>query len=242
VAGGVVEDVLGVGGVFEGGSVGDEENVGVGFAAFRVGFLGDGGGFFESHASLVAFESALSGAGVETEDVGFGFSADADGVFESEGEADGDHVHFFFGQFEHFDFVIDGDAGGGHHFKDFGVVIHVGDGGADVGDGVNAHVFALLENHTHVFKRVVSVEAGADEGFAVKGGHDVLSGVVESLLIGVEDGPHHGHGAHTIRAEAGTGEGVDAGGASVTNGEKIPSMDFEEVLRRLIKDLELCRY
>ena len=213
VAAGVVEHILGVGWGFHGGAVGNEDGVGAELAALLVNFFGLLGGFLDGHAVVVTLDAAFCGAGVVAEDVGLGLGADVVGVFLGEGESDGDHVHFFFGEDEHVDLVLKGDAGGGHDFEDLRVVIDVRDGGSDVGDGVDAHVLALLEDHAHVLERVVCVEAGADEGFAFEGGHDVLTGVVEGLFVRVEDGPHHGHGAHAIGAEACSGEGVDAVGA-----------------------------
>jgi len=78
---------------------------------------------------------------------------------------------------------------------------------------LDAHVLTLLQDHAHVLEGVVCVEAGTDEGFAFERGHDVLAGISEGLLVGIKDGPHHGHGAHAIGAEACSGEGVDAVGA-----------------------------
>ncbi len=214
VTAGVVEHVLRVGWGFHGGAVGDEDGVGAELAALLVNFLGLHGGFLDGHAVVVSLNPALGGAGVVAKDVGLGLLADGVGVFLGEGESDGDHVHFFFGEDEHVDLVLQGDAGGGHDLENLGVVIDVRNRGADVGDGLHAHVEAVLENHAHVLERVVGIEAGTDEGFSAEGGHDVFAGVVEGLFVGVEDGPHHGHGAHAIGAQAGAGESVDAIGAA----------------------------
>jgi hypothetical protein len=213
VAAGVVEHVLGVGGCFHGGAVGDEDGVGAELAALLVHFFSLHGGFLDGHAVVVSLDAALGGAGVVAEDVGLGLGADVVGIFFGEGESHGDHVHFLFGEDEHVDLVLEGDASGGHDLEDLGVMVDVRDGRSDVRDGLDAHVEALLEDHTHVLEGIVGIETGADEGFALEGGHDVLAGVVEGLLVRVEDGPHHGHGAHTVGAEAGPGEGVDAIGA-----------------------------
>lgn len=198
VAAGVVEHVLGIGWSFHGGAVGDEDGVGAELAALLINFFSLLGSFLDGHAVVVAFDSAFGGSSVVAEDVGFGLLTDGVGVFFGEGQSDGDHVHFFFGEDEHVDLVLEGDASGGHDFKDLRVMVDVGDGWANVGDGVDAHVFALLEDHAHVFEGVVGIEAGADEGLSFKGGHDVFAGVIKGLLIGVKDGPHHGHGAHSV--------------------------------------------
>jgi hypothetical protein len=213
VAAGVIEDVLGVGGGFHGGAVGDEEGVGAELTALLVNFFGLRGGFLNGHAVVVSLDAALGGAGMVAEDVGLGLGADVVGVFFGKGEADGDHVHFLFCKDEHVDLVLKGDAGGGHHFENLGVVVDVGNRRPDIGNGLDAHVFALLQDHAHVLEGVVGIEAGADEGFAFECGHDVFAGVGEGLLVGIKDGPHHGHGAHAIGAETGSGKGVDAVGS-----------------------------
>lgn len=198
VTAGVVQHVLRIGRGFHGCAVGDEDGVWAELATFLVDFFGLLGGLLDRHAVVISFDSAFCGAGVVAEDVGLCLLTDGVGVFLGEGESYGNHVHFFFGEGEHVDLVLEGDAGGGHDFEDLRVMVDVGDGWADVGDGVDAHVFALLENHAHVFEGVIGVEAGADEGLAIECGHDVLAGVVEGLLIRVKDGPHHGHGAHAV--------------------------------------------
>lgn len=106
VAAGVVEHVLSVRGGFHGGAVGDEESVGAELAAFLINLLGLDGGFLDSHAVVVSLDSAFGGACVVAEDVGLGLLADGVGIFFGEGEADGDHVHFLFGEDEHVDLVL----------------------------------------------------------------------------------------------------------------------------------------
>ena len=80
----------------------------------------------------------------------------------------------------------------------------------DVGDGRDAVVEQDLQEGAHVLEGIVGVDAGADEGIAFHRGQDVLLRVIEGLLVGVEDGPEHRHGAHAVGTQARAGERVHA--------------------------------
>ena len=83
------------------------------------------GRLFDCHAVVVAFDTTFGCARVVAENMGLSLLADRIGILFSKSESDRNHIHLFLSENEHVDFVLDGDTGGGDHFKNLGIVVYI---------------------------------------------------------------------------------------------------------------------
>ena len=205
----MAQHVLSVLRIFHRGAVGDEDRLRIDFADLGVHFLGAFCGHIDGLAGVISADSALGGAGVEAEDIRGRLFDHPHAVFQVEGETDAHHVHLL-GQLEHVDLHLEGDAALPQHLTQVGIFVDVTDRGADVGGRLDPHVLEVLKYRAHVAQRVVRIEACANERVAFDRRKDVLLGVIESLFVGVDVGPHHRHRPPAVGAQPSPTERVDA--------------------------------